>query len=96
MAMSSLERAARQGHRGAQLLLGMANLSSTHGDPGKAYLWLLTSEGPPILEKELAVPYPQASVIRSMKENVGKKLTPEQAAAAEQQAKAFQPKKEKA
>lgn len=96
MAMSSLERAARQGHRGAQLLLGMANLSSTHGDPGKAYLWLLTSDGPPILEKELDVTYPQASVIRSMKENVRKKLTPEQAAAAEQQAKAFQPKKEKA
>ena len=95
-AMDAFERAARQGHRGAQLLLGVANLSNTHGDPGKAYLWLLTSEGPAILEKEIAIPYPSPAARSKMKETLRKKLTPEQAATAEQQAKAFQPKKEKA
>ena len=93
-ACSWLERAALQGHRGAQVLLAMAHLNNGQGDRKLAYQWLITCEGPPILTNELRLSNPPPAIIASMKENVRKRLTPEQVADAEKQAKSFQPKKE--
>lgn len=94
VASTWLERAAVQGHRGAQVLLAMTHLNNGQGDRKLAYQWLLACEGPPILPNELRLSNPPPAVIASMKENVRKSLTPEQVADAEKQAKAFQPKKE--
>lgn len=94
VASTWLERAAVQGHRGAQVLLATTHLNNGQGDRKLAYQWLLACEGPPILPNELKLSNPPPGVIASMKENVRKSLTPEQVAEAEKQAKAFQPKKE--
>lgn len=94
VATAWLERAALQGHRGAQVLLAMTHLNDGKGDRKLAYQWLLTCEGPPILQNELSLSNPPPSVIASMKEKVRQRLTPEQAAEAEKSAKDFKPKKE--
>jgi len=94
VATTWLERAALQGHRGAQVLLAMTHLNNGQGDRKLAYQWLLTCEGPPILQNELSLSNPPPSVIASMKEKVRQRLTPEQAAEAEKSAKDFKPKKE--
>jgi hypothetical protein len=85
------ERAALQGHRGAQAHLGIVNAG--RGKHDQAYLWTLISEGPS-LRGEINFPMPPAELRNSMKENFRKKLTPEQAAEAEKKAKEFKAKKE--
>lgn len=89
-----LERAALQGHRGAQVLLAMEYLNSPRGDPKLAYQWLLTAEGPSIIPAEIKLFDPPPESRASMKQNVCKRLMPEQKAEAEKQAKNFVAKKE--
>lgn len=92
VAIRWFERAARQGHQCAQAHLSMAHAG--RGDYAQAYQWMLVAEGPRLAD-EIAFGLPPISLRKSMQENFGKRLTPEQVADAEKQAKAFQPKKEK-
>ena len=85
------ERAALQGHRGAQTHLGISNAG--RGKYDQAYLWMLISDGP-ALPGEINLPQAPAEVRNSMKENFRKRLTPEQVADAEKKAKEFKAKKE--
>ena len=85
------ERAALQGHRGAQTYLGITNAG--RGKYDQAYLWMLTSDGP-ALPGEINLPLPTIAGRNSMKEKFREKLTPEQAAEAEKKAKEFKVKKE--
>jgi len=85
------ERAALQGHRGAQTYLGITNAG--RGKYDQAYLWMLTSDGP-ALPGEINLPLPTIAGRNSMKEKFREKLTPEQAAEAEKKAKEFKAKKE--
>ncbi len=85
------ERAALQGHRGAQTYLGITNAG--RGKYDLAYLWMLIADGP-ALPDEINLPLPPVAVRNSMKENFRKKLTPEQVAEAEKKAKEFKAKKE--
>ncbi len=89
-----LERASLQGHRGAQIMLATSLLTDIKGDDAPAYRWLLTSEGPPLIPDEVRFFNPPPASRASMKENVRKRLSPEQVAEAEKMAKEFQPKKE--
>lgn len=87
------ERAALQGHRGAQTYLGITNAG--RGKYDLAYLWMLIADGP-ALPDEINLPKAPAEVRKSMKETFRKRLTPEQAAEAEKKAKEFKAKKEEA
>jgi hypothetical protein len=89
-----LERASLQGHRGAQIMLATSLLTDIKGDDAPAYRWLLTSEGPPLIPDEVRFFNPPPASRASMKENVRRRLSPEQVAEAEKMAKEFQPKKE--
>jgi TPR repeat protein len=91
LAVKWFERAAAQGHQGAQAHLGMAN--ANRGNYPLAYQWMLIAAGPR-LPDELSLSTPPIGLRSSMKENFGKRLTPEQLAEAEKMAKEFQPKKE--
>ncbi len=85
------ERAALQGHRGAQTYLGITNAG--RGKYDLAYLWMLIADGP-ALPDEINLPQPPVAARNSMKDNFRKKLTPEQVAEAEKKAKEFKAKKE--
>ncbi len=85
------ERAALQGHRGAQTYLGITNAG--RGKYDLAYLWMLIADGP-ALPDEINLPLPPVAARNSMKDNFRKKLTPEQVAEAEKKAKEFKAKKE--
>jgi TPR repeat protein len=85
------ERAALQGHRGAQTYLGITNAGRCKYD--LAYLWMLIADGP-ALPDEINLPLPPVAARNSMKDNFRKKLTPEQVAEAEKKAKEFKAKKE--
>jgi len=85
------ERAAQQGHQGAQAYLGMAKAG--RGQYEQAFLWMLISVGPsPHNEVDLLAP--PIGVRNSMKDNYRSRLTPEQVAEAEKKAKEFKAKKE--
>lgn len=91
LAVKWFERAAAQGHQGAQAHLGMAN--ANRGNYPQAYQWMLIAEGPR-LPDELSLSTPPIGLRSSMKENFGKRLTPEQLAEAEKKAKEFKAKQE--
>jgi hypothetical protein len=88
------ERAANQGHREAQSSL-MSVFYYEFPDAVAGYKWSLLCDGPPIVPNEFKLVEHTPEWKKMMLERWPKKLTPEQKAVAEQQAKAFVPKKEK-